>query len=37
MKQTLRTVVYFDLELSDLQFQARYSEKYEDSEGKRSV
>ena len=28
-------VVFFDLELSDLQFQARYSEKYEDSEGKR--
>ena len=29
-------VVYFDLELSDLQFQARYSEKYKASDGKRA-
>ncbi len=29
-------VVFFDLELSDLQFQARYSEEYKDSKGKRA-
>jgi hypothetical protein len=29
-------VIYFDLELSDLQFQARYSEEYKDAEGKRA-
>ena len=29
-------VVYFDLELSDLQFQARYSEEYKDAKGKRA-
>jgi len=29
-------VVFFDLELSDLQFQARYSEEYKDAKGKRA-
>ena len=29
-------VIYFDLELSDLQFWARYSEEYKDSKGKRA-